>query len=243
MRSSFKSVIMCSALLAASGLALGQNTADPKKPAAPAHAPATPPKDAKPATPPAPGGMDPMMEAMMKAGTPGAEHKKLEPMAGSFNVECKFVMGPPGTPETVSKGTAVNAWVLDGRFLQMTYQGDMMGMPFHGMGFMGYNNVSKQFESYWIDSMVTGMSMSTGTASADSKTFTWSGECDDPMTGKKKMSRSVNKIIDANTYTMEMFEAGPDGKDMKVGTLTFTRSGAAPAKPAAPTNTTPAKPK
>jgi hypothetical protein len=255
MRTSLKSVLMCSAVLAAAGLALGQQNTDPKKPAPtpsntaptpkPTTAPTPPakPGEAKPAAP----GNDPMMEAWVKANQPGEMHKKLEPMVGTFDVVSKFSMGP-GAPEMTSKGSAVNTWTMDGRFVQMTYQGDMMGMPFKGTGFMGFNNVSKAYESYWIDSMSTGMMMSTGKVSDDGKTFTWTGEFDDPMTGKKKQSRSVNRIVDANTYVFEMFETGPDGKEVRSGELTFTRSGAAKpaakpeAKPATG-NTAPAKPK
>lgn len=250
MRSSFKPVLMCSALVAVCGLALAQPGTDTKKPPAPGNtAPAKPaapakPEAAKPAAPAGPEGMmDPKMMALMM---PGPEHKKLDSMVGTFDAVCKFTMAP-GAPEMTSKGTATNKWVLDGHFVEMTFTGDMMGQAFHGMGFMGYNNMSKQFESYWIDSMGTGMMMSTGSVSADGKTFNWSGECDDPMAGKRVKMRSVNKITDAG-YIMEMYSPGPDGKEVKNGEITFTRTGGAakpakpaePAKPAAPGNTAPA---
>lgn len=96
----------------------------------------------KPAAPAA----DPKMEEMMKkveaAGAPGAAHKALAPLAGEWTVEVKSWM-TPGAPPMVTKGTAKATWIMDGRFLQEEFHGEMMGKPFHGMSLMGYDNMTK----------------------------------------------------------------------------------------------------
>src|SRR5688572_163038 len=62
--------------------------------------------------------MDPaMMEAMVKAATPGEAHKKLDGMVGTWNTEIKMWMMPGSDPMT-SSGTAENRWVLGGRYVE-----------------------------------------------------------------------------------------------------------------------------
>jgi hypothetical protein len=252
MRSATKSFVCCAAVVAAAGLALAQQGTEPKKPTGntpPAgKSPAvTPPKESKPAanTPPT-GGMDPkMMEEMMKAGQPGEMHKKLEPMVGTFDVVTKFRMDPSGEWQS-SRGTATEKWALGNRFVQMSFDGQMMGGPFHGEGYLGYNNVTSEYESFWIDTWGTGMMYESG--KGDGKTITLNGECADPTAGGKKTKmKSVWHITDNNSHSLEMFGADKDGKEFKMMEITYTRAGAGKpeaAKPSAPGNTPPkAEPK
>lgn len=44
---------------------------------------------------------------------------------------------------------------MDGRFVQETVTGAFMGAPFYGMGLTGYNNVTGEYESVWIDNHTT----------------------------------------------------------------------------------------
>src|SRR5439155_14095109 len=74
------------------------------------------------------------MEAMMKHGTPGPEHKKLEPIVGSWTFVGKMYEDP-GAPPTEFKGTAERKWILDGRFLLDETKADFGGMPFQGIGY------------------------------------------------------------------------------------------------------------
>src|SRR5262249_55616944 len=91
------------------------------------------------------------MEAMIKAATPGPEHKRLNDLAGSFTYTMKAWMAP-GQPPQESTGTSENKWILDGRFLAQTVSGTFAGMPFHGYGLSGYDNVQKKYVSVWMDS-------------------------------------------------------------------------------------------
>src|SRR5207247_105391 len=78
-------------------------------------------------------GQDPAaMAAMMKAISPGENHKALEPLAGNWETAATFTMGP-GLPTMQSKGGCKRHWVLGGRFLQEEVTGEMMGMPFEGL--------------------------------------------------------------------------------------------------------------
>jgi hypothetical protein len=75
----------------------------------------------------------------------------------------------------------------------------------------------------WIDSMTTAITTSLGTADASGKVITFHNEMIDPATNKPVKGRDVVRIVDDNKHSMEMFKVGPDGKELKVMELHFTR--------------------
>jgi hypothetical protein len=162
-----------------------------------------------------------MMEAYAKLATPGQPHKQLASHAGSWTTKTKSWM-EPDKPPMESKGACDNTVLLDGRFLQQTCTGDMMGQPFTGIGVHGYDNATKKYVTTWIDSMGTGIFFMDGTASADGKAITLKGSHPDPMGGVME-HRAIWKFVDANTQTFEMYGAGKDGKDMKMMEITYNR--------------------
>jgi hypothetical protein len=169
---------------------------------------------------------DQAMEEMMKAweayATPGAEHKVLANMVGTWDTTMKMYMDPSGAP-TEQKGTSTFTSVMDGRYLMEKAEGEFMGEPFHGMGTYGYDNGSKQYVSTWIDNMGTGIMTGTGSSSDGGKTMNWKSRGFDAMTGKVQDYRSVMHMVSADQYHMEMYGPGPDGKEMKMMEITYNR--------------------
>lgn len=196
-----------------------KKAADDAKKAVDAKAPAAPDMNA-----------DPKMAEMMASMTPGEHHAHLGKFAGEWDVKSKMWM-EEGAPAVESNATVSAKMEMGGRFLYIHYNGDMMGQPFHGVSMMGYNNNTKQHESVWIDNMSTGMWFSTGSCSADGKTYNMSGTFTEPD-GTKKTTREVTSWTGADTYTMEFFENIPGGKERKMMELAYTRKGgAATTKP------------
>ena len=167
--------------------------------------------------------MDPqaMMEMYQKLATPGEPHKLFASLAGSWKTTTKEWM-EPGKPPSESTGTAEMKMVLDGRFLQQEFTGNMMGQPFSGIGIDGYDNLRKRYVTTWIDTMGTGIFQMEGTANADGKTITLKGSHPEPG-GGKMTHRAVWKIVDNNTQTFDMYGAHHGGKEMKVLEITYTR--------------------
>ncbi len=167
--------------------------------------------------------MDPqaMMEAYAKLATPGEPHKQLTSLAGSWTTKTKEWM-EPGKPPTESTGSAEMKTLLDGRFLQQEFTGDMMGHPYSGIGTTGYDNLRKRYVSTWIDSMGTGVFVMEGTASPDGKTITLKGQHAE-LGGGQMSHRAVWKIEDANTQTFDMYGTHKGGKEMKMMEITYTR--------------------
>ena len=163
---------------------------------------------------------DPMMEAMMKAATPGDAHKSLDPFVGTWTTKVTMWMAP-GAPPMVMEGTSEARWVMGGRYVEERFKSSFMGMPFEGLGYTGYDNIKQRYWSTWMDNMSTGMMMSTGTN--DGKTFSFSGTMPDPMTGKDNPVTSKTTLVDADHHTAEMWGVGPDGKTMKTMEITYSR--------------------
>jgi hypothetical protein len=179
------------------------------------------PKQKKEAAPPS-AEEQKMMEAWMKAMTPGENHKALEAFVGTWDTKVKAWM-QPGAPAVESTGVSTNSWILGGRFIEQRFEGSFMGQPFTGLGYTGYDNIAKKFIGSWMDNMSTGAMNSTGMMEKDGKTFTFVGSMLDPMTGKASDVKEKITVIDADTHTMEMWAPGPDGKMYKNMEITYTR--------------------
>ena len=154
------------------------------------------------------------MEAMQKAMTPGEPQKRLARLAGDWTFTNTMWMAP-GQPPTTSTGTMHGEVLMDGRYVEHTWKGDMMGMPFEGRGTDGYDNVGKQYVSSWLDNMGTGIMYSTGSCDAAGNACNYTADMWDPMSGKKSTTRSTITWTDDNTFKNEMYGPGPDGKEVK----------------------------
>jgi hypothetical protein len=162
------------------------------------------------------------MEAYAKAAAPGPQHKLLASMAGSWEYAAK--MWPaPGAPAQEWKGTAERKTLMDGRFLHEEVTGEFGGMPFHGSGLNGYDNVQGKYVGTWIDNMSTGISRSVGTADATGKVITYEREEFDPLTKAKSKGRDVLHIVSNDKEVLEFHKALPDGKYFKMMEIVYTR--------------------
>jgi hypothetical protein len=158
----------------------------------------------------------------MEAATPGAAHKVLDIWAGSWETASKMWMAP-GAPPQESVGTATAAWILEGRFIEMTFKTTMMGMPFEGRAISGYNNMRKTYQGFWVDNMGTAMTISTGKLSGDGKTMTSEAKMDDPMTGKMDNTyRFIERFVSKDEIHQEIHDLSL-GKDSKMMETVYKR--------------------
>ena len=157
-----------------------------------------------------------------EAGNPGRPPQAAgEPGREAWITKTKAWM-EPDKPPMEGTGTCEQKMLLDGRYLQQEYTGEMMGSPFTGINVIGYDNHTKKYVSTWIDSMSTGIYYFEGTASADGKTITQESSYDDPVRGPM-VWRSVTRIVDDNTLEYEMYLTPKGGKEEKMMEMTVTR--------------------
>jgi hypothetical protein len=162
-----------------------------------------------------------MMELYTKLATPGEPHKLFASLAGSWATKTREWMEPNKSP-VESTGSAEMKVLLDGRFLQQDVTGQMMGKPFSGLEITGFDNLLKRYVTTWMSTMGTGIFMMEGTASADGKTITLSGQHAEPG-GGHMTHRAIWKIVDNNTQTFDMYGTHHGGKEMKMMEITYTR--------------------
>jgi len=161
------------------------------------------------------------MQASMAKGMPGPEHKELAEAVGTWSFTSKHYMKPGGDPMTM-KGTSVIKTIFNGRFMIEEFKGNFMGSPFEGMLLLGYSNIEEQFISLWIGSMNTEFSFASGTKNENGN-LQMSGMMTDVKTPQGRPFRHVSKNIDKNHFTVEMHDTMPDGSEMLMMEINYTR--------------------
>jgi hypothetical protein len=149
--------------------------------------------------------MDPEMMAWIKAGTPGPNHELLQYSVGTWKTVVRHWEGPDTEP---AEG----------------------GMPFEGIGFVGYDNVQKKFISNWMDSMSTGIMIEDGTYDPAKKEFAFYADVPSPTGGAIK-SKTFIRIINSDKHVMTFHHRMPgDDQFRKVMEITYTRADAGKSK-------------
>jgi hypothetical protein len=163
-----------------------------------------------------------MMEAYMQAGTPGAPHEALAATAGTYDTVVKSWHEPGGEPMEET-GTATRTMALDGRVMVEDFSGSMMGMPFTGHGMTGYDNVTGEYWSTWMDSMSTGLMVSHGTCEDGFDSCTFVGSWNDPVKKAPVEARMTMHWTSPTTEVFEMYGPAPDGSELKMMEITYTK--------------------
>ncbi len=159
---------------------------------------------------------------------PGPEHQALAGAAGTWDLVVERA-GPDGKP-TQSKGVSEIKVALGGFWLVEDFSADLSGMPFQGHGLTTYDPGKGKYIGTWVDCFGPYLMQLEGTMSKDGKTLTMSGMGPNHE-GKLVMHRMVSTTKDANTRVFEMYVPGPDGKEVKGMTITYTRRAAKNAGP------------
>jgi Protein of unknown function (DUF1579) len=162
-----------------------------------------------------------MLEAMLKAATPGEQHKKLEPLAGTWELSVQSWMDP-SKPPSASKATSEIKWIMGNRFLEETVKGEFAGMEFNGRNLIGYDNLRKKYTTVWISTMCTSIANGTGEMSADGKTLTTQTEGVDPISGQTIKGKDVLQIV-SNDNLEATFYKTLGGQEVKVMHITYVR--------------------
>ena len=156
------------------------------------------------------------------AGTPGPAHKSLDALVGNWKAEVKCWMEPGGSPN-VTQGTAKANWILNGRFLEEEFHGEMMGKPFTGRSLMGYNNIKQTFNTVWLSDVQTWIFTSEGKGDNGNKVITLEGKGTCPATGSKDIPiKTVFKLLGPDKHVFEMYD-GSKGENAKTMEITYTR--------------------
>lgn len=165
--------------------------------------------------------MEKIAEMFEAFSTPGEAHKQLEHFVGSWKTATRVWMAGPDAEPMVTEGHSEVKWILNGHFLLEEISGEMMEMPFNGIGIVGYDLFKKKYQYVWIDSTSTAMFTSQGDYDESTRTFTYHGLMDDPMTGERdKEVKYVVRIVDENSHVFEIHDLAIDAMVVE---MTYTR--------------------
>ena len=89
-------------------------------------------------------------------------------------------------------------------------------------GLTGFDNVSGKYWSTWNDSMGTGLTVAEGACDAAAR-CTMQAHWNDPVTRQRTEARLAIRWESPSVEVFEMYAAGPDGKEMKMMEMTYTR--------------------
>jgi hypothetical protein len=145
-----------------------------------------------------------MMQLWVSYMSPGPMHRMLAEMDGEWEEVITMYMDPSAPPATTNV-TITKKMILGGRYQESKHKGDMMGIPFEGIGTIGYDNAAKKFVSSWVDNMGSGLMYSEGVWNEDTKTLVFLGKLTDPVTGLEVEIRETLRIIDADHHEVKMF--------------------------------------
>ena len=163
------------------------------------------------------------MQEYMKLMQPGQAHKHLHYYVGTWNTVTKVWMGGPGTTPTASTGTSTFKSVLDGNWVMEEHAGSMMGMPYQGIGMMGYDNYKKLYVGTWFSNMGTEMLQMAGARDPKTGTVTMYGAMDEPQLGVHgRMVKYVTTPTDDDHFTFGIIDLHA-GDDHKVIEINYTR--------------------
>jgi len=163
------------------------------------------------------------MEEYMKLMQPGEAHKHLQHYVGTWDTVSKIWMGGPGTKPLESTGTSIFKSVLGGNWIMEEHTGTMMGMPYKGVGMMGYDNYKNLYVGTWFSNMGTEMLQMAGARHPKSGVTTLYGTMDEPQLNVHgRTVKYVTTPIDDDHYTFAIIDLHA-GDDYKVIEISYTR--------------------
>lgn len=149
----------------------------------------------------------PAGQPAMEMGAP-AEMKQVEFMVGIWDVSMQYRMSPEGE---WMEATAVNTnnFILDGCVLESDFEGDMGGMPMHGISMTTYSRGLGQWQTMWTDNVGMGISLYTGGFADGKMVF---GGTDVMPDGTKMRARVTSYNITDTSYDWMMEMSMDEGQ-------------------------------
>lgn len=98
----------------------------------------------------------PPMSASTRLALPGAMHRQLAPLVGTWQVTMRVWPAPGVKPFTSDDFTATRTWILGKRYLREDLVGTLGGNPSSRTMFLSYNNLEERYELVSMDSFEPG---------------------------------------------------------------------------------------
>jgi len=181
------------------------------------------------------------LPAMVRNGLPGEMHKRLDALAGEWDVE-KTIYIAGGTPDKplIAKGLVCSRiWIAEtgNRHMVDVTQGTLGGNPYYRLGVLSYSTMDKRYEWNTVDALNTMMMTYKGapgsaTVGGDivmTGEFTDQGVLGKPYIGKTIGQRTTIRIDAPERHVVELYFTAPGEKERLVDRSIYTRRNIAPS--------------
>jgi hypothetical protein len=159
------------------------------------------------------------VEALLK---PSDKHDILGKLVGAWKTTSRVTMG--GATGDPSPGRSVFSWKEEGRWLEGSYEGVLMGFPMRQHMWLGYDNFKQSYVWTDINSMDTAMKHAEGDMTPDGKTLILYGTLDEYLTGEHdKMVKYVWRFRSDDEFVLEVHDLPIGEFDTKVLEFRYTR--------------------
>jgi hypothetical protein len=128
----------------------------------------------------------------------------LDWLAGRWNVRQSF-WTDAAKPPAIDTGSAVFTSVLEGRHLRQELT-IASAKPFHGLGYLGYDDAAGRFDSLWMDVNFGGVMLAHGECDAGRRSCTFLGTMPGTHGDVPVPVREVMQIDDADHFSYAYYE-------------------------------------
>jgi hypothetical protein len=153
------------------------------------------------------------MAAYQAANAVNEHHEFFKKFVGDWAVQMTFWTAP-GKPPVTSRAAAKSEVRFGDRFLFILFTGEMMGKPYEGQEIIGYDNLEKMYNIFYMDNTSTHVYVAKGVQEGDVLSET--GESTDPLTGKKSAVHARTTFLGKDEYLYEQFMVQDDGNEIKM---------------------------
>jgi hypothetical protein len=153
---------------------------------------------------------------------PSAQHKLLQRFLGKWATETRFYFFVKASePE---KGTAEGAWLIQDRWLRLSWSGPYIAKPAEGFMLIGYDNFRMNYVATSVTSLDTGMTRSAGDPNEKGDALLLYETVDDYDTGEPdKMMKQVWRFVSPDKLVLEVYDMALDETGKKLVDVTFLR--------------------
>jgi hypothetical protein len=146
----------------------------------------------------------------------GAVHKQLSAYAvpNDWIVKMSVWSANGVTPESFDLKGNIRT-LMDGRFLEIYYTGEIAGMKYEALTHLGYNNLTKTFTHIDFNTFGTGFGIMEGTWNGFQKVASLKGQTQSPEDKKIITLRETIKFIGPDEIIFEVYDTREGQNEFK----------------------------